>query len=188
MTTETTTFKYGTFEIDRSKLPATSDEAMFRRGLSHYLGSEQASKVTGMFKPDAEGKIKAEVADTAENRAEMLAAFQAKAIDALLAGTVGVSTRGPTIDPVSKHVQRLAKAEVFNILTKNGVKTPKKAEDVITTPDGGKYTMEQLVSRRLAHAEHGPRLQKEGERAHADAVKKAAKLEAAAVAEGLSCL
>lgn len=179
---------YGDIKIDFAALPAVSQMSLVRKGLSHFLGSEQASKVTGLFKLDAEGKIKAEVADTPENRASLLASFQAKAVDALLAGTVGVSVRGPTIDPVDKHVRRLAKVEVSTLLAKNGVKVPKKAEDTITTPDGAKYTMEQLVSRRLAHAEHGPRLQKEGERAHAEAVKKAAKVEAAAKEEGLSGL
>lgn len=188
-------YTYGAITVDLANLPESSRTAMFRRGLSHYFGSEQSSKVTGQFKPDAEGKVKCDLPDTVENRAAMLAEYQAKALDALLAGTVGVSVRGPTLDPIATIVARLAKAEIKTILAKNGVKFPAKAEDTIEMPDGSKVTGAQLVSRRLdpntpagvdskgaygpvglAHAE---RLTKEAKKIADDQAKKAKKAEEA---------
>ena len=38
---------YGTHTLDFTKLPAKSLEAMLKRGVTHFLGNEQASKVSG---------------------------------------------------------------------------------------------------------------------------------------------
>lgn len=182
---------YSGFVCDFGVLPQTSLTAMVRRGVSHFFGSEMASKVTAFFAVDDEGNSPAKTAgieDNAESRAAKKAEFQKAAYEALLAGTVGVSTRGPTVEPVVKIERRLAKAEVTGILTEHKVAIPKKAEDTITTPDGGKFTMAQLVDRRLAHAEHGPRIRREAAKELADKLKKAAKAAEAAKGEGLSGL
>ncbi len=165
--------KYGETELDFNTLPAASLVAMLRRGVSHFLGSEQASKVTGLFKPDAEGNVKATVADTEENRAKALAEFRASAIAALQAGTVGVSVRGPSVDPISAIINRLAKAEIKVVLGNMKLKAPAKAEDTIELPDGSKVTMAQLIARRLDST--GPAgIDKKTGVAHADRLKKEA--------------
>ena len=182
-TSNTTIVKYGNLpEIDLAKLPHTSVMAMFRRGISHYFGSEQAAKVSGHFDPDQENAPQ----DTPEARAELKAQLQAKAMEALLAGTVGVSVRGPSVDPLTTHARRIAKAEVTNILKANGVKFPAKAEDTIEMPDGSKFTGSQLIDRRLA--KEGERINREAKKAMDEQAKKAAKAQEAAKAEGLAGL
>lgn len=178
------TITYGKHTINVDALPAASVRAMLRRGVSHFLGSEQASKVTAYFDPEskAEGRLE----DTPENREKVKADFQAKAIEALNAGTVGVSVRGPAADPIETIVRRLAKAEVTNILKANGVKFPAKADDTIEMPDGSKFTGAQLVDRRISG--HGERLNQEAKKIAAEQAKKAAKALDAAKAEGLSGL
>ncbi len=180
---------YGAHVVDFATVPPQSVTAMLRRGFSHFLGSEQASKVTAYFDPDrklAEGEARLE--DTEENRQKVKADYQAKAVDALLAGTVGMSTRGPSIDPITTVINRLARAEVGNILKASGVKPPKKAEDTVEI-GGQKFTMEQLVSRRLDPTKpYAERLGKEAAKIVADQAKKAAKALEAAKADGLEAL
>lgn len=171
--------KYGDFTADFNTLPETSLVGMLRRGFAHYMGSECASKVTGHFKEEnlPEGE-----SDTPEARDAYKAQVQAEAFAKLVAGTVGVSTRGPAVDPVETIARRLAKAEIIPILKKSGLAWPKKIEDVVSFPDGRTLTGAALIDRRLAHAEHGPRLAKEAAKVAAEAARKAAK--AAKDAEG----
>lgn len=173
---------YGDFTLDFTTLPQTSLIAMLRRGVSHYFGSEQASKVTAYFDPEKDEPV----ADTPEARATAKAEFQAKAHDALLAGTVGVSVRGPTVDPITVITRRLAKAEVVNILKSNGVKPPAKADDKVETPDGSKFTMAELIDRRIAR--EGERLGREAKKIADEQARKAKKAEETAKAEGLAGL
>lgn len=190
---------YGTHTLDFNTLPESSLVAMVRRGVSHYLGSEQASKVTGMFKPDADGNVKSDLPDTEENRAAALEDYRAKAIDALIAGTVGVSVRGPVVDPITTIINRLAKTEVLNQLKANGVKPPKKAEDKVKFSDGREFTVAELVARRLdvtgpagvdkaTGATHADRLGKEAKKILDEQKRKAAKAEAEAKSAGLDSL
>lgn len=183
--------KYGDFECDFSKLPPASLVAMLRRGVSHYFGSEQASKVVAYFNPeheDAENRP-----DSKEARDAKKAEFQKVAYDALVAGTVGVSVRGPSVDPISAIINRLAKAEVKTILGTFKLKWPAKADDTVELPDGSKVTGAQLIARRLdptgpagvdkkTGVPHIDRLRKEAEKIAAEQAKKNAK--ALAMAEG----
>lgn len=183
--------KYGERELDFDKLPKASLVAMLRRGVSHYFGSEQASKVVAWFNPEhdeAESRP-----DTPENRATKKAEFQSAAYDALVAGTVGVSVRGPSVDPISAIINRLAKAEVKTILGTFKLKWPAKADDTVELPDGSKVTGAQLIARRLdptgpagvdkkTGVPHIDRLRKEAEKIAAEQAKKNAK--ALAMAEG----
>ncbi len=178
------TITYGATTLDFDTLPEASLLAMLKRGVTHFLGSEQASKVSGYFDPEQENPP----VDSPEARAAYKAECVAKAIAALEAGTVGVSNRGPAVDPIVSIQRRLAKAEILPILKKNGLKWPVKAEDTLTMPDGTAYTGGQLIDRRLAHAEHGPRIVKEAEKVRADQLKKAQKAEAAADGQGLDAL
>lgn len=185
-TTNPLAMTYGKHAIDFSTLPQPSVVAMLRRGLSHFLGSEQASKVTAYFDPDrklAEGETRLD--DTPENRELVKADFQAKAVDALLAGTVGVSTRGPAVDPIETEINRIARREVHDILKKSGVKPAKKADDTVEI-GGAKYTTDQLIARRLdasspagvdkkTGVSHAERIGKEAAKVMADKAKAAAK-------------
>lgn len=178
--------KYGAFEIDFAKVPHTSLVAMLRRGVSHYFGSEQASKVSGKYKPADDGSLGEGVVDTAENRAADLQAFREKALENLLAGTVGVSIRGPQVDPVEKIARGIARKEVQGILAAHNVKWPKKAEDTVSLPDGSKVTADQLIDRRLA--KEGERIMKEAKKIADQKAREAKKAAEAAAAEGLGSL
>jgi hypothetical protein len=183
--------KYGERTLDFNVLPQASLVAMLRRGVSHYFGSEQASKVTAYFDPDHDDAKNRP--DTAENRAAKKAEFQQAAYDALVAGTVGVSVRGPSVDPINSIINRLAKAEVKAILGAFKLKWPAKADDTVELPDGSKVTGAQLIARRLdkdgpagtdkkTGVAHIDRLRKEAEKIAAEQAKKNAK--ALAMAEG----
>ena len=178
--------KYGERELDFNKLPQASLVAMLRRGVSHYFGSEQASKVTAYFDPDHEDAANRK--DTPEARAAKKAEFQQAAFDALVAGTVGVSIRGPSVDPITTIINRLAKAEVKTILASFKLKWPAKADDTVELPDGSKVTGAQLIARRLdkdgpagvdkkTGVAHIDRLRKEAEKIAAEQAKKNKKLE-----------
>lgn len=141
--------KYASFELDFAKLPQASVLSCLRGGVSHKFGSEVASKVGAYFKPDrklAEGESRME--DTEENRQKLTDEYRQKLYDALIAGTVGVSTRGPTVDPIEVEINKIAKSEIKAILAENGVKFPKKSTDTVTI-GGQALTVDQLISRRL---------------------------------------
>lgn len=188
---ESLVVNYGALTLDFAAIPHTSLMAMLRRGVTHYFGSEQASKVTGHFDPDNYDAAKNEVAptDTPEARATFKAECVAKAHEALLAGTVGVSTRGPAIDPVEKIAQGIAKAEILAILKKAKLAWPKKPEDKITFPNGDAFTGQELIARRLA--KEGDRINKDAKAEHAKRVREAEKRAKAAesvATEGLAAL
>ncbi len=180
---------YGTRELDFNTLPQASLVAMVRRGVSHYFGSEMASKVTAYFDPEHDDAANRQ--DTPENRAAKKAEFQAAAYDALVAGTVGVSVRGPSVDPITTIINRLAKAEIKTILASFKLKYPVKADETVTLPDGSAVTGAQLIGRRLDRdspagvdkktgVAHIDRLKKEAEKFAAEQAKKNAKLAAQA--------
>ena len=178
--------KNGERTLDFNTLPQASLVAMLRRGVSHYFGSEQASKVTAYFNPEHEDADNRK--DTAEARAAKKAEFQSAAYDALVAGTVGVSVRGPSVDPITTIINRLAKAEVKAILASFKLKWPTKADETVELPDGSKVTGAQLIARRLdkdgpagvdkkTGVAHIDRLKKEAEKIAAEQAKKNKKLE-----------
>lgn len=84
-----TTLTYGDVTVDTSTLPPASIDALLRRGLSHYLGNEQASKLTS-WKESEEGKTASD-AQVSTKKAELIAG----AMRALHEGTVGTRTFGP---------------------------------------------------------------------------------------------
>lgn len=200
MNTQSLVITYGTHSVDFATLPEQSVKAILKRGLTHFLGSEQASKVTAYFDPErklADGETRLE--DNEANRDAIKAKFQAAAIDALLAGTVGVSTRGPAADPLEVEINRIAKREIVDILKSQGVKAPKKAEDTVTI-GGQAFTIDQLVARRLdptgpagvdkkTGTPHADRIAKEAKKVLDDKAKAAKKAaEKAAEAGGVDAL
>lgn len=171
---------YGNTTLDFAVYPASSLVAMLRRGVTHLLGSEQASKLQGKIErllagDSKESKAAFEALSDVERRAairgwreanptllaEMAQGLQEEALASLAAGTVGTSTRGPSVDPLSAVQNRLAKAEVVNVLKAHKIAVPKKSDDVVEFPNGDKFTMAVLVARRLAHPDHGARVVKE---------------------------
>ena len=153
---------YGSHSIHIESLPATSLEALLRRGISHYLGNEQAAKVTNR-KADYQAKHGEHPED------ELVASWkeeaQALAVEKLVAGTIGQhAPRAPSVDPVEREAGKIAIAEVKIILSKNGIKPPKKGEPV-TFKNGSQATLEELVARRLANPTEGPRIVKEAAKA-----------------------
>lgn len=164
---------YGEATFDFAALPHTTLMAMLRRGVSHYLGNEYnsatlAKEVAALTShDDAEvqkaNRTKWEAMTTPERKA-VLAKFRAENADQVRAiydaemaervkdmqdGNVGVSVRGPSVDPLSAIMNRLAKAEVVDILKHLKVAVPKKSEDKVSFADGQAFTMAELVSRRL---------------------------------------
>lgn len=160
--------------VDTATLPAVSNEALIKKGWSHYMGNEQASKVTA-WKAKLEAGTPAEgdkpaVAGrtpTADEIEAKKAEFQATALKALQEGTVGVSVaRGPAVSPEETVMRQLARAEVTAILKDAGLKVP-AGDKVVKFGDGQEFTMAALIARRLepeadgrAYA-HGGRLKAE---------------------------
>lgn len=169
---------YGTTTFDFSKLPEASTVAILKRGLTHFLGNEQASKVAGWKARFA--KTEGREATEAEID-EQRAAYVASAIEALQNGTVGTHVRGPSVDPVEAAMEKIARNEINLVLKSNGAKFIGKGEDrKVTFADGSAFTMDELIERRLGNAEHGARIRKEAEKA----LKAAAKTAEAAKAQG----
>lgn len=193
--------KYGESIADFNTLPEASLVAMLRRGYSHFKGSEQASKIVAKISTaldemgeDTESmspavKSAAFKKFRAENAAQVagwMSEVQANADAALVAGTVGVSTRGPAVDPITTIIRRLAKTEVVAILKQNALAWPKKAEDVVTFPDGRKFTGPELIDRRIKV--EGDRLGKEAKKLADEQARRNKKAEEAAAASDLGAL
>jgi hypothetical protein len=149
---------YGTREFDFSVLPAQSLRAMLSRGLTHFLGSEQASKTS----PTSTWRTKFEKdnkrAPTEDEIAAQKTLNVAEAVKAIEAGTIGTA-RGPKTDPIESGIETMAESEVWNILAGQklckGNKKPKD-EDVFEFVDGSKSTFGEMVERRVV--KHGERL------------------------------
>lgn len=181
------TIKYGDHSVDTSKLPEVSVKALLSRGLSHFLGNEQASKVTAKIvtalalsdETSAEAAKAAVKAFRISNEADCSAwttEAQTNALKALADGTVGVRAAGtgPKLSPIETVIRRLAKGEVIDTLKANNIAVP-KGEDKVSFADGKSMSMDELVERRIA--KHGDRLKKAAAKELAD---KARKLEQAA--------
>lgn len=129
-------------DISVFDLPKVSQIAMLRRGLTHYRGSEQASKVTNWKDDQA-------TVPTDEAIAAKKAEYLASADKALLDGTVGVRvSTGVSRDPLANECRKLAKAQVTKILQDDGVTLPKGEAKVKLT--NGEFTFAELIDRRLA--------------------------------------
>lgn len=166
----TKTITYGDHTLDFDTLPEKSLMAMLSRGVTHYLGSEQASKVGpnsswfGKFEKDNSRK------PTEDELKAQKAANLAKAIEALVAGNVG-STRGPKSDPIEAEMERIAEREIWDILSAPGNDMCKKnrkpkPDDVFEFPDATR-TFQEMVDRRIdpeVYPDHEARIRKEAER------------------------
>lgn len=159
--------------IDFAVLPESSRQALLSRGLTHYLGSEVAAKVTA-WKGKNEG-----ASDDA------IAAYKtevyAEAKQALLDGTMGFNARGPRLDPVEAEMTRLATAEVKAIL--RGAKMTVGKDKNVRFADGTIKSLADMVATRIER--ESDRLRKEAERNVKAVAKKASEVAGGATAEAL---
>lgn len=160
---------YGDYKADFNTLPEGSLVGMLRRGFAHFMGSECASKVTAHFDPEAENPVP----DSPEARAAFKAQVQKEMFAKLVAGTVGVSTRGPAVDPIVTIERRITKRDIIaKILKPNGLAWPKKAEDKLVTGSGS-FTGAELIDRRLANPKYAPAIKAEAKKILAEQQKQA---------------
>lgn len=108
--------KYDTFTVDTDSLPEASIAALLHRGLTHYLGNEQSSKVTA-FKKANEGATDAEV----EAKASEL---RNAAFDALLNGTIGTRVGGPKLKGIDRLIHLVAVEQITALAASRGAKMP----------------------------------------------------------------
>lgn len=168
-------FNYGTLAIDTATFHPQSIDAMVRRGVAHYLGNEMASKVVTWEESENKARKESGAAPvTDEEKAAKKAEYQSAGLTALSDGSVGASSRGPRVDPLTAATQSIAKREVLDVLKANGLKPP-KGDESIEFANGTKKTMAEMVATRIAHAEHGPRINKEAAKKVADDERKAKK-------------
>src|SRR5258708_154846 len=174
--------QYGSHALDTAKFHPTAIEAMVRRGVSHYLGNEMASKVVAWVEAENKERAKTNAAPvTDEEKDAAKLSFQADAIVALETGTVGQSNRGPRVDPLVAQCLAIAKREVIDTLKANNIKPP-KGDDIVTFGDGATRTMSQMVEKRLAS--HGQRIETEAKKHLAELARKAEKAKKEAAARG----
>lgn len=172
---------YGEHTIDLSTLPTVSLDSLIRKGLAHYLGNEQASKVTE-WKKQAVAKavqaakglddagMKALLADPAfytevskglgPNDAEV-AAYKfdciRNAVQALVDGKVGVGGSRPRGTALETVMRDIAEKEVRAVLKANNLTMP-SGDKELEFADGTRHTRKGLIDRRLANPTHGPRI------------------------------
>jgi len=170
------TYSDGKYTIDESALPAVTVQRMLQTGVNHILGNEVASAVGS--------KIKAAIVDGTERKAsdvktDELETYRAAhesvvatwthdlrtaKIAAMLDGTLTVRSSGGggvTRDPIEAACRAIAKLEVTAVLKNAGAKFPGK--DASVTIGNATLTGDDLLARRLAHPEHGPRIRREAE-------------------------
>lgn len=147
---------YGKFNIDFSALPVKAQDALISRGITHYLGNEQASKVSAWVKGLEEPEGAAKVTD--DEKTAKKAEFMEAAFAALLDGTIGTRTGGPKADPLTRATRDIAGEEVKAVLKAGGHKVP--AGTATLTIKGEALTFAQMVERRIASEKHGERIAK----------------------------
>lgn len=152
--------EYGNLSFDFAALPEKSVRAMLSRGVTHFLGSEQASKVG----PNSAWATKFEKENgrkpTEDEREAQKAANLDAAAKALIEGTIG-SARGPKADPVEAAIEAMAEREVWDTLAGGNLckknKKPKD-DDVFEFDNGEKFTFAELIERRINNPKHAERI------------------------------
>lgn len=183
------TYEYADNTIDFSKVPQPSIEALLSKGVTHFLGNEQASKVTA-WKTKVTDERAAEAKKNGTEATPLTEAeieakkneFVTKALQAIYDGEIGAG-RGPRLDPVEREFRSLVDAHIANTLAGNGIKFPKGRklpgdDETIQFANGQTRTLEQM--RENVSKTHGDRLRKDAEKRVADIAKKAAQAKAAA--------
>lgn len=167
-------------QIATGTLPQSSLDALLRRGLQHFLGNEQAAKVSG---------AKAKRAEEVASRAKLIAANDPAAVTAgplaphteaelsdlangfiqaalatMTEGTMGQG-RGPAapkVDPLTAAMNAIALRHVRVLMKANDLTANKQGE--VKFANGTTLTLADMTARRLASPEHGPAIRKEAEK------------------------
>lgn len=203
--------EHGTRKVSAATLPPVSIRALLGRGLGHFMTSEQASKVNSKREKVAE-EIKKANPNRAVTKADMrpggwlriecdkaypkaesdadLLAFQGEAWDALIAGTIGMGSRGPKITPIEACIREvaagrvIARLKVMKMISEGATTVPKE----VTFPDGSVLSRADLIKRQIDRDPEGVEkeaqtLLRQREREAARAMEKA-KAEAGSVPSG----
>lgn len=166
---------YGSHSLEHSDIPEVSRLRMLQTAFNHIMGNEVASQVVGRIRDALKGEgkaadvtidaIKAWRADKS-NEVQLDAwekQYRDEKVKAILDGTLSVRAAGSgTVrDPVETASRAIAKMEISAILANNGAKFPGK--DATVTIGNDTLSGDDLIARRLAHPEHGPRIRKAAE-------------------------
>lgn len=141
------TLTYGDTTVTVADLPDTSIAALLSRGLTHYLGNEQASKVTS-WKKTEEGQTATEA--EIEAKAE---SYRTAAMDALLNGTVGSRSGGPKLKGIDRLVRIVAEEMLRAYAAKRNMKVPTKKEQ-----------LDPMIEKYLSVAQYAEAVKAEAER------------------------
>lgn len=173
--------------FDFATLPLASQRALAYAGLVHHRGNRVASRVVGHFRTKGridyiathgdeawKGLAKAAQADIeraampdteSEEYVQAYREFRAETDSAIAAGTLGEGRESaPKQTPLEAEVQAIAKREVIEILTKQGMfavtgkKRVPKSDDEFTFASGPK-SFAACIAGRLA--KFGDRIEKE---------------------------
>lgn len=151
-----TVVKFGDHIVDMASLPSESVVAMFRRGLAHYLGNEQASKLTG-WKDDFAKEHGREPTDA--EYSDRKAQYQADAVKLLAEGKVGGGVRGPRGSALETVMRKIAEGQIRAMLKQANLSFP-AGDKKLKFANGTELTGAELIARRIA--------------SHGDAIKAAA--------------
>lgn len=180
-----TEFEYDGVKLDFSTIPQASLISFARKGVAHYLGNEQASKVSAA-KAKAAEETKDEAGNVVPGRAlsddeiaKLKADFREVALRAMNEGTMGLGgSRGPVKDPYETQLARLAAESVKATLKQHLIKPP-KGDEAVTFADGTKRTMAEMIEKRLG-GEAGDGLRRAARKAVEEEAKRQIALKAAA--------
>lgn len=140
------TLAYGkTFSCDPRELPEVTIHALLRKGLTHFMGNEQSSKVSTWTQDEiAEGRKV-----TADAKAAKLAELQVDAWKQMLEGKIGVSSRGPRGTALETVMRTIAEKRVKAALGAAGMTLPTGDKQAVF-PNGQSFTRAELIQRQLA--------------------------------------
>lgn len=168
------TVTYGDHTIDLTSLPEVSIASLVRKGLSHFLGNEQASKVTEWKKQLTDKGTPPTEAEVAAYKADRIR----EAVAALASGTVGASSPRPRGSALETIMRAIAEKQVRAVLKGIGVTMP-SGDKTVSFPDGqggeNHFTRLDLINRRLANPAYGPKIKSEAEKEMAAQERLAAK-------------
>jgi len=178
------TITYGNYSVDTTTLPEASVSALLSRGLTHFLGNEQASKLASWVKGEGQANSDDKATCTAWKEAnaqavsDKMAELVKSGIAALTEGTIGTrASAGPRVSPLDTMVRSIAKKEVLGILATHSIKAPKKDEKV-RFANGTEKSLDEMIATRIE--KEGERITKEAEKAIREATKKAETIKAQA--------